>query len=135
MDRLNDIATHHGGYVPLHGRLFAQWLHHAYPRECPYPHVSGTTNPMLSDQYVAVTGIEAEATHEEIWEIINKTSKLPEVHVEELPWNTEEELFVRHHNPKRGAGWAVKQSVMIIASSATLVLFFAKLLRANGSIQ
>merc|ERR1719379_1625969 len=42
-DRLSEIASHHGGRVPLHGRLFAQWLHHAYPRECPYPHLSGTT--------------------------------------------------------------------------------------------
>jgi len=49
--RLEEIAKHHGGRVPLHGRLFAQWMHHAYPRECPYPHLSGTvrsksaTNP------------------------------------------------------------------------------------------
>merc|ERR1719401_3031441 len=29
--RLEQIAAHHGGLVPLHGRLFAQWMHHAYP--------------------------------------------------------------------------------------------------------
>merc|ERR1719220_2130891 len=34
LSRLNEIADKHGGRVPLHGRLFAQWLHHAYPREC-----------------------------------------------------------------------------------------------------
>merc|ERR1719352_768084 len=45
LDRLEEITSHHGGTVPLHGRLFSQWLHHAFPRECPYPHVSGTTNP------------------------------------------------------------------------------------------
>merc|ERR550537_1354143 len=38
--RLNEVAVSNGGQVPLHGRLFAQWLHHAYPRECPYPHES-----------------------------------------------------------------------------------------------
>merc|ERR1739847_167092 len=37
LNYLNEIAALHGGLVPLHGRLFAQWLHHAYPRECPYP--------------------------------------------------------------------------------------------------
>merc|ERR1719163_363908 len=46
-NHLEDIASHHGGRVPLHGRLFAQFMHHAYPRECPYPHVSGTTKPFL----------------------------------------------------------------------------------------
>merc|ERR1719343_741878 len=49
--RLNEVASHHGGTVPLHGRLFAQWLHHAYPRECPYPHKSGTTKPMNVDAW------------------------------------------------------------------------------------
>merc|ERR1712232_644193 len=43
--RLDEIAQHHGGVVPLHGRLFAQWLHHAYPRECQFPHAAGTINP------------------------------------------------------------------------------------------
>ena len=41
LDRLGEIAAGHGGNVPLHGRLFAQWMHHAFPRECPYPHLSG----------------------------------------------------------------------------------------------
>jgi len=35
--RLGDIAKVHGGLVPLHGRLFAQWLHYAFPLECQYP--------------------------------------------------------------------------------------------------
>jgi len=45
LDKLQELADHHGGRVPLHGRLFAQWLHLVYPRECPYPHVSGTIQP------------------------------------------------------------------------------------------
>jgi len=35
--RLRDTATMHGGKVPLHGRLFGQWMHYAFPRECPWP--------------------------------------------------------------------------------------------------
>lgn len=37
--KLNVIADRHGGDVPIHGRLFAQWLHLAFPNECPFPHV------------------------------------------------------------------------------------------------
>merc|ERR1719476_921461 len=44
--RLQEVANHHGGLVPLHGRLFAQWLHYAYPRECEFPHVAGTIKPV-----------------------------------------------------------------------------------------
>mmetsp|Transcript_131600 Transcript_131600/g.281394 ORF Transcript_131600/g.281394 Transcript_131600/m.281394 type:complete len:595 (+) Transcript_131600:79-1863(+) len=50
--RLQDIADHHGGQVQLHGRLFGQWMHHAYPRECPYPHKSNTTNPMTASDWM-----------------------------------------------------------------------------------
>jgi hypothetical protein len=44
--RLYDVSHQHRGLVPIHGRLFAQWLHHAYPDECQYPHPSGTKHPM-----------------------------------------------------------------------------------------
>lgn len=36
-ERLHAIASRNGGEVPLHGRLFEQWLHFAFPRECPHP--------------------------------------------------------------------------------------------------
>jgi len=41
--QLHRIAEVHGGQVPLHGRLFAQWLHYVFPRECPFPHKTGAT--------------------------------------------------------------------------------------------
>merc|ERR1719321_596536 len=40
-DMLLQVAAHHDDVIPLHGRLFAQWLHYAFPQECPYPHMSG----------------------------------------------------------------------------------------------
>lgn len=33
--RLDLLGHHYEGLVPLNSPLFAQWLHHAYPRECP----------------------------------------------------------------------------------------------------
>jgi len=38
VDKLWAIADRHNGKVPLHARLFAQWMHFAFPSECPYPH-------------------------------------------------------------------------------------------------
>jgi len=97
--RLDEIAAHHGGNVQLHGRLFAQWMHHAYPRECPYPHVAGTTKPMTAEEYFSSTGVDVEATHEEIYAIMNQTAQLKtEVKKQELPWTLEEELFVHRHD-------------------------------------
>jgi len=45
LQQLDDVAAHHAGKVPLHGRLFTQWMHFAYPRECAFPHVAGSVDP------------------------------------------------------------------------------------------
>merc|ERR1719382_322651 len=37
--RLHSIAATNGGQVALHGRLFLQWLHFAFPYECPFPNL------------------------------------------------------------------------------------------------
>jgi hypothetical protein len=44
-DRLDTIASQHGGSIALHGRMFAEWLHAAFPSKCPYPHSAGTIDP------------------------------------------------------------------------------------------
>ena len=51
--RLTELAERHEGVVPLHSRLFAQWMHHAYPRECIYPHATGVSAPVSPDQRIA----------------------------------------------------------------------------------
>lgn len=52
--KLHQIAALHGGEVKLYGRLFAQWLHFAFPNECPYPHVGdeGVHGALTPSQWV-----------------------------------------------------------------------------------
>merc|ERR1719183_2540906 len=97
VDRLGEIAAGHGGSVPLHGRLFAQWMHHAFPRECPYPHLSGTTNPLTPDEWLESTGGETTATEEEMQGHVEKavsSSSVESSNRASLPWSPEEELLV-----------------------------------------
>jgi hypothetical protein len=96
--RLDDIAVSHGGSVQLHGRLFAQWMHHAYPRECPYPHVSGTSIQENADGWSDGNGGDSVATQEEIQQFISvsnssKFEPVEEVH-DLMMWSQEEELLV-----------------------------------------
>lgn len=49
--QLRRIAETHGGQVPLHGRLFTQWLHYVFPRECPFPHRSGTVSSLAPTEF------------------------------------------------------------------------------------
>jgi len=97
VDRLNQVADHHQGLVPLHGRLFKQWLHHAYPLECPYPHEAGTTNPK------AWTGQDSDqASDDEMMRHVRADvcAINPEGKIDcgeestELPWSTAEELLI-----------------------------------------
>jgi len=98
--RLDEIALHHGGTVPLHGRLFTQWMHHAYPRECPYPHISGTIDPKLQEDFVEDTGSESWALEEEMLQYIQwstNATRCNAVTVEDLSaWTDQEELLVGH---------------------------------------
>jgi len=99
--RLRDVAVINGGEVPLHGRLFAQWMHHAYPLECPYPFEAGTTNPQSPEEWAAETGKGSQADSDEMRQhveadvcAINWEGK-PECGDEtvDLPWSMKEELI------------------------------------------
>eukprot|EP00927_Polykrikos_kofoidii_P024663 TRINITY_DN22383_c0_g1_i1.p1 TRINITY_DN22383_c0_g1~~TRINITY_DN22383_c0_g1_i1.p1 ORF type:complete len:622 (-),score=79.08 TRINITY_DN22383_c0_g1_i1:247-2007(-) len=49
--QLKDIATTHQGIVPIHGRLFAQWLHYVFPRDCPFPHKAGVVSSVTALEF------------------------------------------------------------------------------------
>jgi len=97
-ERLKQIATAHNGKVPLHSRLFAQWMHHAYPRECPYPHTYGSVRPFTADDWMKERGepitFESRAHAKEyvrsICDMRGDCESPP--NVTELSWSTEEEL-------------------------------------------
>jgi hypothetical protein len=125
--RLNDIALHHGGDVPVHGRLFAQWMHHAYPRECPYPQLSGTTGSQTAEEWLDETGSDSIANEEEMNQYLSDT---PTVNVpthrilaneEIMPWTSEEELFIVHSsaNSVRKTSPVIR-SLALLAASASL---------------
>jgi len=97
--RLEEIARHHGGQVPLHGRLFSQWMHHAYPRECPYPHMSGTIKPQRSREYTQEKGISPTVAKEDLAEMVKvlkkeQASSDMESSEDCTAWSHEEELYV-----------------------------------------
>jgi len=100
LNRLDDIAQLHGGQVPLHGRLFAQWMHHAYPRECPFPHVIGATNRASPSEWMDAMDIDsAEASEHEMSSFVEVNEEdvmTAETKLEALPWTMAEELVAGH---------------------------------------
>jgi len=50
---LEGIAEQHGGKVPLHSQAFAQWMHHAFPAECPNPDMLGSVEaPWMGTAFI-----------------------------------------------------------------------------------
>jgi len=104
VQRLHQIAWANDGVVPLHGRLFAQWMHHAYPRECPYPQQAGTFEPHTPDEWMQATGEQsARQTVEEVKANIEGLAECTapkgaeardhqHLKENELPWDLVEEL-------------------------------------------
>jgi hypothetical protein len=125
--RLDEIAEVHGGSVQLHGRLFAQWMHHAFPRECPYPHLSGTTNPQTPDEWLQSTGEETMATEEEMQGVIeqDQSNRTQAPHIDSLPWSSSEELLFerRGASERSGVVSTIRNILLVSAMLATMYSF------------
>jgi hypothetical protein len=103
--RLEEVAEFNGGRVPLHGRLFAQWLHHVFPRECPYPHLSGASNPQWITDFEEETGKSVQLSEEQMAMFVQNASQSSVVQANATkskldanfgscaPWSQAEELF------------------------------------------
>jgi len=122
--RLEDIAVLHGGQVPLHGRLFMQWLHHAYPNECSFPHLSGSSKPVTVEQFMRQTGQDPTASPAAMKQEISQAHNASSVYHADLPWLTEEELFVswstRHGVDVSLAFSDVAEGVLLVATVMTM---------------
>jgi len=137
--RLDEIAKHHGGQVPLHGRLFAQWMHHAYPRECPYPHLSGTvrshsTSPRETATVKSTDMSAIVAKHE-----AEHAESAADSSDECTAWSNHEELYVggsgfEVHDSASGSG-GLLQRLRPVVYFATLASVAGVFLRqaASGS--
>eukprot|EP00928_Gymnodinium_smaydae_P071125 TRINITY_DN5479_c0_g1_i1.p1 TRINITY_DN5479_c0_g1~~TRINITY_DN5479_c0_g1_i1.p1 ORF type:complete len:545 (+),score=66.98 TRINITY_DN5479_c0_g1_i1:159-1793(+) len=98
LQRLEGVAAQNQGAVMLHGRLFAQVLHHAYPRECPYPHLSANKTEETERRKMRIDSaarVTIESVTEYAEEVARNSEKVNMEHTDDLPWNDEEELFVQ----------------------------------------
>merc|ERR1719401_1588870 len=139
--RLNEIALHHDGVIPLHGRLFAQWMHLAYPRECNYPHVSGTTYRKTVEEWEKETGERSGSTMDELYDWTERLleqerlrqashpmgfSSSSEGEVSEIDhgmWTMDEELVVQRpssQEPKKASRTSLPALVAVLAFSAAI---------------
>jgi len=129
--RLNSIAERHGGYVPLHGRLFAQWMHHAFPNECPYPHAPGSlASPLTPAEWLHAepeVKRRLKASMEEMQLFVdlalgaNESDSMTFEEESVLPWTDEEELLVAvpvKHPMGKASSWLRLIALALAVASA-----------------
>merc|ERR1719263_835037 len=109
--KLEEVAENYNGEVPIHGRLFAQWMHHTFPRQCPYPHLANTVNKQSLGQFTAERHETAAfADFQEMKELMDSHMSHPSGDRFGM-WSEDEELvdplgFQQHiENPRRKT-WA-----------------------------
>merc|ERR1719254_58192 len=120
--RLEEISNGPEGNVQLHGRLFAQWMHHAFPRECPYPHVSGTTNPQTPDEWYDSTGGDSDLTDEETESLMKNATMnyTGAVEIDPLLWSPTEELLIEHPLHMQRTGFTPLNALLCAAMVAAM---------------
>jgi hypothetical protein len=107
--RLDSIAGQHDGLIALHGRMFAEWLHAAFPRECPYPHSSGTTDPSAAHTWSQDRLVASEVEMRRVVEeqrsahlAVEQVSRPEPMGSSWVPkqWSEQEELLAHHKQPE-----------------------------------
>uniref|UniRef100_A0A7S1M827 EF-hand domain-containing protein n=1 Tax=Alexandrium catenella TaxID=2925 RepID=A0A7S1M827_ALECA len=143
--KMRAIGERHGGAVPLHGRLFAQWMHHAYPRECPYPH-EGDVNPQTPDEWMKEEvgqeegsqateprSSDARASEAEVRKILGScatagadgapcSAAATSVPHKDLPWSDAEVLLARQPASEEGSslGPLLAKTLLLLALLAVM---------------
>eukprot|EP00929_Paragymnodinium_shiwhaense_P101028 TRINITY_DN6378_c0_g1_i2.p1 TRINITY_DN6378_c0_g1~~TRINITY_DN6378_c0_g1_i2.p1 ORF type:complete len:578 (-),score=133.24 TRINITY_DN6378_c0_g1_i2:74-1807(-) len=149
--QLAALSQHHGGRVPLHGRLFRQWMHFMFPRDCMYPHLAGSTYKKSLDEWAVESGLNPQLSVQQLREVTEQLRELrsqvasenftdagseldsrlldnDDVHHAVRMWTMEEELLVAARHEVTGSGEAEANSSWSrpLAALAVVVLLLSK---------
>jgi len=132
--QLQEIAQANHGKIPLHGRLFAQWLHFVLPTECPFPRQSGSTIGLTPWEFGYGThAASVKEMRDTIKEDKARRANYSKVTMDDAEsedfmnsWNHEEELLSSHLSQRprstRSLRDTVRPILYAIATISVLVI-------------
>jgi len=136
--KLTEVAEQHGGLVPVHGRLFAQWMHYAFPLECQLPQ-NLKSDDVLSPAHWEVKGHTATPEEKERYLLLAADNAFLPVEAEDdmlaTRWSQEEVL--PFHGPTRHGvsfifvGRSIAQMCLLVAVLRVTSKFWASTKRAS----
>lgn len=130
-EKMQVIAALHGGKVPIYGRLFRQWLHYAFPYDCPYPHVTEGASA------VAAGGSQPRrARPEERLRLVEVARSNPAEAQPSLALWRDDEKMLFEPGPHGGSrGWLCWLGVTVATLSAVLSMAKSLLVQAQSGRQ
>jgi hypothetical protein len=140
-NRLGEIAERHGGKVPLHGRLFAQWMHYAFPNECPYPRSLLTAEAQMTPrEWKEHQKKSPEASKEEMHAVLQLSNSSSGEDVSSMDglvmlWSEEEELLSELNVTETGGSfslWSLLRFVAGLSAFAASVAAIADMVGKGG---
>jgi len=88
LDSLDVVASENDGWVSVHSKDFASWMHQVFPRECPRPHAPGSSmGPQTADEWLKEDSAKPDASivsKEELNEVHHSSKVAEEVEHEAL---------------------------------------------------
>jgi len=131
--KLQEVSERHGGEVPIYGRLFAQWLHFAFPNECPYPSIGtsaarkGLWQPARTIPLVSKEDVQAieEQAQKSAHQKPNTTNEENPDEVFMTMWNDNEILRIPTYR-RDGFVLSVLRWFMPTAASISVALLLAR---------
>jgi len=127
LEKLQKIADRHNGEVPIHGRLFAQWLHFAFPHECPFPAILENADMLATSQWHSTkysASSEERMNHVLSADTVSKT----DVEVEEF-W-VDHEVLPAHDEAQAPLGTSIATMVRGAVQLAALAVLLRGALAA-----
>jgi len=119
--KLQGIADHHGGSVPLHGRLFAQWMHFAFPNECPYPERISAEVLSPKSWDLDGEGLTLSAEERAQYAVANETTHVAQLSM--AHWSDEEDLLFYEPDFFARRAWVTYTWEVIVKIVPLFILF------------
>jgi len=121
--KLWTIADRHRGKVPLHSRLFAQWLHFAFPVECPFPHIPEDSAVFKPGNWMNANRKKSIASEEDKERLIREGAEMAqEVDVLAAEWSDNQVLlFEDQQSAFRSTVWFVARLIGQLALAFVLL--------------
>lgn len=132
IQKLGEIASRHDGTIPIHGRLFAQWLHMVFPNECPYPALVEDVK-VLSQQWALDDGNVVMSEQERAVLAQNAgTARAAWQGKDEMTWSEEEVLPLSEPKKKSRGLLSFLRALLFLAVGCVVLSTAGAAWRAAG---